>query len=221
MLDDDPYGRSSTAISPIRARTRTVDTDLYHEDAVLEFPQSGERFEGLANFLEWRRMYPSDVAYRIRRIARRGDLVVIELTISYDGGPWMFGVSIMDFRGAKVAREHIYVMEGWEPPEWRAPWRAALPEVDDFAGFSSVAAFDGEPGAGDLLWTMRTCEPRCTAIGTTRARTRTLPARSTTTTPSSSSPSRVSASKGWRTSESGAGIYPADHRLQDPSHQPA
>ncbi len=30
---------------------------LYDDDAVLEFPQSGERFEGLANFKEWRSQY--------------------------------------------------------------------------------------------------------------------------------------------------------------------
>ena len=28
--------------------------DMYHEDAVLEFPQSGERFVGVENLREWR-----------------------------------------------------------------------------------------------------------------------------------------------------------------------
>jgi hypothetical protein len=41
------------------------DTDraheMYHDDAVLEFPQSGERFEGVANLREWRRRYPADL----------------------------------------------------------------------------------------------------------------------------------------------------------------
>jgi hypothetical protein len=151
VLDDGSLRALLDRYFAYSRQDEAIDTDLYHEDAVLEFPQSGERFEGLANFVEWRRMYPADVAYRIRRISRRGDLVVTELTISYDGGPWMFGVSIMDLRGAKVAREHIYVMEGWEAAEWRAPWRAAMPEVDDFAGFSSATTFAGEPGAGDLL----------------------------------------------------------------------
>jgi hypothetical protein len=35
--------------------------------------------------------------------------------------PESFGVSILEFRGDKIARESIYVTEGWEPPEWRAP----------------------------------------------------------------------------------------------------
>jgi hypothetical protein len=45
--------------------------------------------------------------------------------ISYDQGPWSFGISILEFRGEKIARESIYVAEGWEPPERRAQWRAA------------------------------------------------------------------------------------------------
>ena len=101
--------------------------ELYHDDAVLEFPQSGERFEGVATFTAWRRQYPAEVRYRVRRITARDDLAVVELSISYDGGPWQYAVQLLDFRGDKVARERIYVMEGWEAPEWRAPWRSATP----------------------------------------------------------------------------------------------
>ena len=98
---------------------------MYHEDAVLEFPQSGERFEGLATFKEWRAQYPATLRFRIRRMTAREDLVVVECSISYDDGSWQFGVQLLDFRDDKVERERIYVMEGWDAPEWRAPWRAA------------------------------------------------------------------------------------------------
>lgn len=101
--------------------------ELYHDDAVLEFPQSGERFEGVDNFTEWRRRYPAEVSYRIRRITVRDDLVVVELSVSYNGGPWQFGVQLLEFRGDKVARERIYVTEGWEAPAWRAAWRSDTP----------------------------------------------------------------------------------------------
>ena len=101
--------------------------EIYHDDAVLEFPQSGERFEGVATFREWRRQYPAQVRYRIRRMTAGADLVVVECSVSYNGGPWQFGVQLLDFRGDKVARERIYVMEGWEAPQWRAPWRSATP----------------------------------------------------------------------------------------------
>jgi hypothetical protein len=101
--------------------------EIYHDDAVLEFPQSGERFEGVENFTEWRRRYPAEVSYRVRRMTLRDDLGVTELSVSYDGGAEMLGVQLLDFRNERVARERIYVMEGWEAPEWRAPWRADTP----------------------------------------------------------------------------------------------
>src|SRR6187397_720823 len=93
--------------------------DIYDDKAVLEFPQSGERFEGVANFREWRRQYPADLRFHLRRITHRGDLVVTEYLISYDAAPWMFTVSIMEFEGDRVAHERIYIMDGWEPAPWR------------------------------------------------------------------------------------------------------
>jgi ketosteroid isomerase-like protein len=104
--------------------------EIYHEDAVLEFPQSGERFEGVATFTQWRRQYPADpdqIRYRVRRVTARVDLAVVEVSVSYDGTSWMQGVQLLEFRGDKVARERIYVMDVWEAPEWRAPWRADTP----------------------------------------------------------------------------------------------
>ena len=101
--------------------------EIYHDHAVLEFPQSGERFEGVENFREWRRQYPARLTFHLRRINHREDLVVTEYMISYNGAPWMFTVSIMEFEGDRVAHERIYIMDGWEPAEWRAPWRAEKP----------------------------------------------------------------------------------------------
>ncbi len=103
--------------------------DMYHDDAVLEFPQSGERFEGVENFREWRSIYPAEVTYEIHEIRGRDDLWIVELSVSYDGGPPSFGVSIHELRGDKIARETIYVAEGWDAPEWRKQWRAA-PQLD-------------------------------------------------------------------------------------------
>lgn len=99
--------------------------EIYHEDAVLEFPQSGERFEGVANFREWRRIYPAKVEFELRRLRGRDDLWTAEVTGRYDDGPPYCGLSILEFRDDKVAHETIYGGEAWEAPEWRAPWRAA------------------------------------------------------------------------------------------------
>jgi SnoaL-like domain len=102
-----------------------VAHEMYHDDAVLEFPQSGERFVGVENLRAWRSNYPASTKVEFREIRGRDDLWVAEISISYDQGPWNFGVSILELRGDKIARESIYVTEGWEPPEWRARWRSA------------------------------------------------------------------------------------------------
>lgn len=102
--------------------------ELYHEDAVLEFPQSGERYEGREGFTEWRSVYPADVAFDILRVTIRDDLAIVELSAKYDNaGPTMYGVALMEFAGDRIARERIYMGEGWEPPEWRAKWLAGEP----------------------------------------------------------------------------------------------
>lgn len=69
--------------------------------------------------------------FKIRRIRGRGDLWVTENSVRYDGGPWQFGCSILQFRGEKVARETIYVAQAWAAPEWRAPWRAVWSDDDE------------------------------------------------------------------------------------------
>jgi hypothetical protein len=102
-----------------------VSHAMYHDDAVLEFPQSGERFQGVENLREWRSNYPASTKFEFREIRGGGDLWVAEVSISYDDGPWSFGVSILELREDKIARESIYVAEGWEAPEWRAQWRSA------------------------------------------------------------------------------------------------
>jgi SnoaL-like protein len=99
--------------------------EIYTEDAVLEFPQSGERFEGVESFREWRSQYPAETSFEIGEVRGEGEVWVMELTVSYDGGPKNFGVSILEFRDSGIARETIYVAEGFEAPEWRAQWRSA------------------------------------------------------------------------------------------------
>jgi hypothetical protein len=98
---------------------------MYTEDAVLEFPQSGERFVGVENMREWRSNYPARTSVEFREVRGREDLWITELSVSYDDGPVNFGLAIHELRGGKIARETIYFAEGFEPPEWRAEWRAA------------------------------------------------------------------------------------------------
>lgn len=114
------------------ATDKDTSHEIYHDDAVLEFPQGQERFEGKQNFIVWRKQYPANVEFKLQRIRGQGNLYVAELLVRYNGGPWNYGCSIVEFRGSKIARETIYIGEGWAAPAWRAPWRA--PWVDEAIG---------------------------------------------------------------------------------------
>lgn len=59
--------------------------ELYHEDAVVEFPQSGERYDGREALTLWRSQYTANVAVEVLRVTVRDDAAVVELTASYDG----------------------------------------------------------------------------------------------------------------------------------------
>lgn len=81
-----------------------TEHSIYHEDAVLEYPQSGERIRGRRNIQITRTKQPSQKRFVVRRISGRDDLWVTEYILTYDGKP-SYTVSIMEFSGEKVARE--------------------------------------------------------------------------------------------------------------------
>src|ERR1700709_426024 len=75
------------------------DVDLEHaiyaEDAILDYPQSGERFRGRSTIQAQRGGHPADRHFDIRRIQGGGGLWVSECVISYDGAP-TYSVSVME-----------------------------------------------------------------------------------------------------------------------------
>src|SRR3954454_14392820 len=71
--------------------------DIYHEDAVLDYPQSGERIRGRRNIQESRFVQPSKKRFTVRRMIGGGDLWVTEFVLTYDGIP-SHAVSVMEFR---------------------------------------------------------------------------------------------------------------------------
>ena len=94
---------------------------IYHEDAVLDYPQSGERTRGRRNIRNQRASQPSTKRFTVRRIIGGGDLWITELILTYDGKP-SHTVSIMEFRDDKVARETQYFADPFEASTWRAQW---------------------------------------------------------------------------------------------------
>jgi ketosteroid isomerase-like protein len=94
---------------------------IYLEDAVLEYPQSGERTRGRSNIQSQRAGQPSNKRFSIRRIIGSGDLWVTEFILTYDGKP-SYTVSIMEFKADKVARETQYFADPFVAPAFRAQW---------------------------------------------------------------------------------------------------
>ena len=74
-----------------------AEHDIYEDDAICDYPQSGERILGV------------------------GDLWITEYTINYQGRP-AFTVSIMEFRNGKVVHETQYFADPFEAPAWRSEW---------------------------------------------------------------------------------------------------
>jgi hypothetical protein len=103
-----------------------VEHEIYREDAVLDYPQSGERIRGRHNIQQSRYVQPNKKRFTVRRIIGSGDLWVTEFILSYDGAP-SYTVSIMEFRDGLVAHETQYFASPFDP----APSRASLVERMD------------------------------------------------------------------------------------------
>ena len=88
-----------------------VEHRIYQEDAVLEYPQSGERIRGRRNIQASRFAQPSKKRFTVRRILGAADLWVTEFVLTYDGQP-SYAVSIMELKDGKVSRETQYFGEG-------------------------------------------------------------------------------------------------------------
>jgi SnoaL-like domain len=95
--------------------------EIYREDAVLEYPQSGERIRGRGNIQASRMAQPNRKRFTVRRIAGEGNLWVTEFVLAYDDRP-SHTVSIMEFLDGKVARETQYFADPFEPGSSRARW---------------------------------------------------------------------------------------------------
>jgi hypothetical protein len=94
---------------------------IYLDDAVLEYPQSGELTRGRSNIQGQRASQPNKKRFSIRRIIGSGELWVTEFILTYDDKP-SYTVSIMEFKGDKVARETQYFADPFVAPAFRAKW---------------------------------------------------------------------------------------------------
>lgn len=98
-----------------------AEHDIYQEDALLEYPQSGERIRGRSNIQASRVAQPNSKRFTVRRIIGAGDLWITEFVLTYDDNP-SYSVSIMEFRDGKVVHETQYFGDPFAPGRSRAQW---------------------------------------------------------------------------------------------------
>jgi hypothetical protein len=108
-----------------------TDTEhaIYAGDAILDYPQSGERFRGRTKIQAQRGGHPAERHFTVLRIRGGGDLWVSECVITYDGVP-TYSVSVMEFADDLVTHETQYFADPFQAPAWRAALSEPIPDRD-------------------------------------------------------------------------------------------
>jgi ketosteroid isomerase-like protein len=121
MHDDDLRAALRRHWAASDANDFATEHQIYRDDVVLEYPQSGERIRGRHKIQASRVAQPSKKRFTVRRMLGGADLWISELILTYDGQPF-YVVSIMEFEGGEVVRETQYFGEAFEPGPSRAQW---------------------------------------------------------------------------------------------------
>jgi ketosteroid isomerase-like protein len=108
-------------VEAVSARDLEPLDAMYHDDVVVEWPQSGEVIRGKKNIRELREAYPTPPTATLRRIVGAGDLWAIEMVFDYDGDRFHV-VVIHEWRDGLVVRETSYYAAPFQAPAWRARW---------------------------------------------------------------------------------------------------
>jgi len=99
-----------------------AEHDIYADDSICDYPQSGERIVGRKNLQALRGHHPGKPSgFEVRRIQGEGNLWITEYSINYQGKA-AYMVSIMEFRNGKVVHETQYFSDPFDAPAWRSQW---------------------------------------------------------------------------------------------------
>ncbi len=103
-----------------------IADEVYAEDVVQEWPQSGERISGLASLKGVNDNYPAMTGTQpktsLRRVVGAGDIWLAESTVDYGNGVPVSWVAILEFRDGKIVKQTDYFADPFEAPAWRAQW---------------------------------------------------------------------------------------------------
>jgi SnoaL-like domain len=99
---------------------------IYAADAILDYPQSGERFRGRARIQAQRGGHPAERHFTVGRILGGGGVWVSECVITYDGVP-THSISVMEFADGLVTHETQYFADPFPAPAGRAALAEPIP----------------------------------------------------------------------------------------------
>lgn len=122
MYDDDIHAALNAHWQASASGDLNAEHDIYADDSICEYPQSGERIVGRANLQALRGHHPGKPGgFKVRRIQGSGNLWITEYTIAYQAQT-SYVVSIMTFSNGKVIHETQYFSDAFEAPDWRRQW---------------------------------------------------------------------------------------------------
>ena len=123
MTDQDVRTVAEAFWAAIAAGDWEAAASRLTEDFVQEWPQSGERIRGAENALAIDRNFPGGMpSMTSRRVVASGDLAIAESELVYADGSRYLGVSVMEFRDGRIAKETDFFAEPFAPPQWRSQW---------------------------------------------------------------------------------------------------
>jgi hypothetical protein len=109
-------------VEAINARDLNALDNVFTEDAILEWPQSGERIIGSANRRAIYSRFPSLPKVTSKRTTGSGNFWILEANLDYGKGEQYLSVFIFELRDDRIAKEIAYWSKPFPAPEWRAPW---------------------------------------------------------------------------------------------------
>lgn len=118
--------------------------EAVHEDAIFEYPQSGERFRGLANIRAQFQNYPNmgpgtshlaevigddtyalTPSYTVIHVEGTGQKGTAVIRVRYPDGSLWWAINLYEVRDERMIRSRTYFAPDFEAPDWRAPYREA------------------------------------------------------------------------------------------------
>ena len=97
--------------------------EFLHDDYLLEWPQSGERIRGRANFVAINESYPAHGRWEfsVQHIIAEGDQVVSDVGVT-DGVILGRAITFSTVQDGSIIRQIEFWPYPFEAPVWRAKW---------------------------------------------------------------------------------------------------